>query len=145
MAEKHVEVEGINYYTLFELPDSQDKNAPCVLLIHALMSNLHMYDATVKTLHAAGYSTLRYDHIGHHNTPSPRNSTTERRMSISGQLAYHMDDLTRHMNQIVKQHTEEGQLAAIIGCSIGGVLALRYGMMFPRDVDQIVSILLQSL
>jgi homoserine acetyltransferase len=64
-------------------------------------------------------------------------------MSISGQLAYHMDDLTRHMNQIVKQHTEEGQLAAIIGCSIGGVLALRYGMMFPRDVDQIVSLLLQ--
>jgi homoserine acetyltransferase len=61
-------------------------------------------------------------------------------MSISGQLAYHMDDLTRHMNQIVKQHTEEGQLAAIIGCSIGGVLALRYGMMFPRDVDQIVSV-----
>jgi hypothetical protein len=43
MSEKHVEVEGINYYTLFELPDSKDNNAPCVLLIHALMSNLHMY------------------------------------------------------------------------------------------------------
>ena len=64
MAEANTEIEGINYYSLLELPDSQDKNAPCVLLVHALMSNLHMYDTTVKQLHAAGYSTLRYDHVG---------------------------------------------------------------------------------
>ena len=59
MAENNVDVEGINYYTIYELPDTQDKNAPCVLLVHALMSNLHMYDNTVQALHAAGYATLR--------------------------------------------------------------------------------------
>jgi pimeloyl-ACP methyl ester carboxylesterase len=140
MDERHVEVEGINYYTLYELPDSQEKNAPCILLVHAIMSNLHMYDSTVKVLHKAGFATLRYDHVGHHNTPPPQTSTTERRMSISGQLAYHMDDLTRHMHQLVKERTGQTHLAAVIGCSIGGMLALRYGMMFPQDVDQIISV-----
>lgn len=140
MAESNVDVEGINYFTLFELPDLQDKNAPCVLLVHALMSNLNMYDATVKALHAAGYSTLRYDHVGHHNTPPPQQKTTERRMSLGGPLAYHMDDLTRHMHQLVKKRTGQTHLRAVIGCSIGGVLALRYAMMFPKEVDQIISI-----
>lgn len=136
----NVDVEGINYFTLYELPDSQDKSAPCILLVHALMSNLHMWDETVKSLHKAGYSTLRYDHVGHHNTPPPQTKTTERRMSVSGQLAYHMDDLTRHMHQLVKARTGQTHLKAVIGCSIGGVLALRYAMMFPKDVEAVVSI-----
>lgn len=131
MAEQNVDVEGINYYTLYELPDSQNKDAPCILLVHALMSNLHMYDATVKTLHEKGYSTLRYDHVGHHNTPPPQTKTTnQRRMSLGGPLVYHMDDLTRHMHQLVKERTGQTHLKAVIGCSIGGVLALRYAMMF---------------
>lgn len=99
-----------------------------------------MYDQTVKALHAAGYATLRYDHVGHHNTPPPQTKTTERRMSISGQLAYHMDDLTRHMHQLVKARTGQTHLKAVVGCSIGGVLALRYAMMFPKDVDAILSV-----
>ena len=140
MAEGNVDVEGINYYTLYELPDSQNKDAPCILLTHALMSNLHMWDATVKALHTAGYSTLRYDHVGHHNTPPPQSKTTERRMSLGGQLAYHMDDLTRHMHQLVKERTGQPHVKAVIGCSIGGVLALRYAMMFPKDVDYAISI-----
>lgn len=131
---------GINYYTLYELPHSQDKNAPCVLLVHAIMSNLNMYDNTVKALHSAGYATLRYDHVGHHNTPPPQTKVTERRMSVSGQLAYHMDDLTRHMHQLVKERTGQTHLKAVIGCSIGGVLALRYAMMFPKDVDMVISV-----
>ena len=82
MTEGHVEIEGINYYTLYELPDSQDQNAPCILLVHALMSNLHMYDATVKSLHQAGFATLRYDHVGHHNTPPPQTATPRVRLTL---------------------------------------------------------------
>ncbi|KAK5133597.1 hypothetical protein LTR08_007545 [Meristemomyces frigidus] len=129
-AEAHVELEGINYYTLLEQATNGAKEAPCVLLCHALMSNLHMWDATVKTLNEAGCCTLRYDHVGHRNTPPPH-----------GALAtYHMDDLTRHAHQLVKARTGQSHLKAVIGCSIGGVLALRYAMMFPQDVDKIISI-----
>ena len=129
-AEAHVEVGGINYYTLLEEPANGGKNAPCVLLIHALMSNLHMWDATVMALHGTGYRTLRYDHVGHHNTPPAHGE----------EASYHMDDITRHAHQLLKARTGQSQAKAVIGCSIGGVMALRYAMLFPQDVDQIISI-----
>lgn len=131
-AEAHVELEGINYYTLLEEPTTTGTagDAPCVLLIHALMSNLHMWDATVKTLHEAGYRTLRYDHVGHHNTPPAHDA----------EASYHMDDLTRHAHQLVKARTGQSRVEAVVGCSIGGMMALRYGMMFPRDVERIIAI-----
>lgn len=141
MAEQNVEVEGINYFTLLEGPDNQSDSAPLVLLAHALMSNLHMWDATVRTLNEAGFRTLRFDHVGHHNTPPPQPKTTDqRRMSMGGPLAYHMDDITRHMHQLVKARTGQERVRAVVGCSIGGVLALRYAMMFPNDVEQAISI-----
>ncbi|KAI7333546.1 hypothetical protein KC315_g4171 [Hortaea werneckii] len=131
-SEAHVEIEGINYYTLLERPNtgSAGEDAPCILLVHALMSNLHMWDATVKTLNEAGYRTLRYDHVGHHNTPPAHDASRK----------YHLDDLTRHAHQLAKARLGSAHLHALIGCSIGGVLALRYGMMFPADVECIISI-----
>ena len=51
-----------------------------------------------------------------------------------------MDDLTRHMHQLVKERTGQTHLKAVIGCSIGGVLALRYAMMFPKDVDMVMAV-----
>ena len=75
MTQDHVELEGINYYTLLERPHNGGKNGPYVLLVHALMSNMHMWDPTVKALNNAGYTTLRFDHVGHNRTPpAPLNS-----------------------------------------------------------------------
>src|ERR1700712_3605779 len=94
------------------------------------MSNLHMWDATAKALNEAGYRTLRYDHVGHHNTPPAHNADA----------SYHMDDLTRQAHQLVKERTGQSRVKAVVGCSIGGVVALRYAMLFPNDVDKIISI-----
>lgn len=94
------------------------------------MSNLHMWDATANALNEAGYRTLRYDHVGHHNTPPAHDANA----------SYHMDDLTRHAHQLVKERTGQSHVKAIIGCSIGGVVALRYAMLFPKDVDKVISI-----
>ncbi|KAK4543192.1 hypothetical protein LTR36_005742 [Oleoguttula mirabilis] len=129
-AEAQVELQGVNYYTLLEEPSNGAADAPCILLCHALMSNLHMWDATAKALNEAGYRTLRYDHVGHHNTPPAHDADA----------SYHMDDLTRHAHQLVKMRTGQSHLKAVIGCSIGGVVALRYAMLFPQDVDNIISI-----
>ncbi|KAI6912138.1 hypothetical protein D0867_04668 [Hortaea werneckii] len=132
-SEAHVEIEGINYYTLLERPNtgSAGEDAPCILLVHALMSNHHMWDATVKTLTGAGYRTLRYDHVGHHNTPPAHDPGRK----------YHLDDLTRHAHQLAKARLGSTMhLHALIGCSIGGVIALRFGMMFADDVERIISI-----
>ncbi|EMD00646.1 hypothetical protein BAUCODRAFT_178752 [Baudoinia panamericana UAMH 10762] len=128
--ESNVELNGINYYNLLEGPDSGDKSAPCVLLVHALMSNLHMWDATARTLNAAGYRTLRFDHVGHHNTP-PAHGV---------EASYHMDELTRHAHQLVKERTGQSAVEAVVGCSIGGAIAWRYAMLFPDDVKSVISI-----
>lgn len=129
-AEAHVELEGINYYTLLEEPISGSKDAPCILLVHALMSNLNMWDDTAKALNEAGYRTLRYDHVGHHNSPPAHDP----------EATYHMNDITRHAHQLVKERTGQSHVKAVIGCSIGGTIAFRYAMLFPEDVDQIISI-----
>ncbi|EME82921.1 uncharacterized protein MYCFIDRAFT_196346 [Pseudocercospora fijiensis CIRAD86] len=128
MSEKTVDLDGVKYYTLLEGPKPMAE--PPILLCHALMSNLHMYDDTVKALNGAGYNTIRFDHIGHNKTPPPHDENAR----------YHMDDITRHMHAIVQAGTGQAKLKAFIGCSIGGVLALRYGMLYPEEVEQIFSV-----
>jgi 3-oxoadipate enol-lactonase len=122
----HVEVDGITYHTHLSGPP----NRPLILLIHALMSNNHMWDSTVRALNAANYRTLRFDHIGHNLTPPPTDSSR----------TYSTEDITHHMHSIVQQVTNQSKLKAVIGCSIGGVLALRYAMLFPADVELVISL-----
>jgi 3-oxoadipate enol-lactonase len=121
-----INIDGIAYNALLEGP----KDRPVVLLIHALMSNLHMWDSTVHALNKANYQTLRFDHIGHNRTPPPTDSSR----------TYSTEDITQHMHSIVQQVTNQSKLKAVIGCSIGGVLALRYAMLFPSDVEVAISL-----
>jgi 3-oxoadipate enol-lactonase len=135
--EAHIEIDGINYYTLFESPpntsnENGNEQAPLILLSHALMSNHLMWDRTVTALNQAGYATLRYDHIGHNKTPPPSGSKAKD--------FYHLDDLTRHAHELVTAVTGQPKVKAVIGCSIGGVLALRCAMLFPQDVEKVISI-----
>ncbi|KAK4569328.1 hypothetical protein LTR86_003090 [Recurvomyces mirabilis] len=131
LAEEVVEIDGINYYTLLEQPTNARKDAPVVLLVHALMSSHRMWDATVKTLTTNGYRTLRYDHIGHNKTSASAKDQTQ---------DFHMDDLTHHAHTIVKARTGHQDLKAVVGCSIGGTIAFRYAQLFSDDVEFIISL-----
>ena len=126
-----VSVASIDYYTILE----GSLNAPLVVLIHALMANHHIYDSTVIRLHAAGYRTLRYDHVGHNQTPPPKEP------SLNKQGAYAFDDFCRHINKIIITVAPSTTPAAIIGCSIGGVLAIRYHMLYPPPPGKTTKIL----
>jgi 3-oxoadipate enol-lactonase len=128
--ESIVEIQGINYYTLLEEPDNGAKDRPLVLLVHALMSNLHMWDATAASLRANGYRVLRYDHPGHNRTPPAQDAV----------VAYHIDDLTRHAHQLVEARTGQSRLKAVIGCSIGGTIAFRYALLYPNDINGIIAL-----
>ena len=121
-----IQIDGIAYHTILEGP----KDKPVVLLIHALMSNLHMWDSTVGALIKANYQTLRFDHIGHNLTPPPEDRSQ----------SYSTEDMTHHMHSIVEQVTGQSHLKAVIGCSIGGVLALRYAMLYPSEVETAISL-----
>lgn len=137
-----VSIDNISYYVVDEGPP----DGPLVVLSHALMANHHMWDSTVLALHKAGYRTLRYDHVGHgHTTPPP--------VTLSASSKYHVDDFARHLHQLVQHATVSAsptqprtqdssrgqQVHAVIGCSMGGVLALRYAMLYPGSASHIVS------
>lgn len=121
-----INIDGVAYHAILEGP----KDRPVVLLIHALMSNNQMWDSTVLALNKANYRTLRFDHIGHNLTPPPTDITR----------SYSTEDITHHMHAIVEQVTGQSKLKAVIGCSIGGVLALRYAMLYPNEVEVAISL-----
>ncbi|GAB7326778.1 hypothetical protein MBLNU13_g10722t1 [Cladosporium sp. NU13] len=122
-----LQIDSITYNYLLEGPP----NRPVILLIHALMSNLHMWDSTVLALNKANYQTLRFDHIGHNLMPPPPNEQSQ---------PYTTEIITHHMHALVTQATNQHDLKAVIGCSIGGVLALRYAMLYPSEVETVVSL-----
>jgi len=136
MASKSIDIEGISYHTLYETPSTTSTSTPppLVVLSHALMSNHHMWDATASTLLSSGFSVLRYDHIGHNQTPAPKNHN-----SSLEHPAYHFDDFTRHIRSLVLAATGSSQVYCLIGCSMGGVLALRYAMLYPNEIDRVIS------
>lgn len=119
--------DGISYHITLSGPPASPST---ILLTHALMSNSHMWDSTVRALHAAGHQTLLFDHIGHNATPPPSDPTK----------SYSTDDIARHMHAIASRFAPAGRLKAVVGCSIGGVLALRYAMLYPEEVEVAVSL-----
>ncbi|KAJ5602031.1 hypothetical protein N7510_011565 [Penicillium lagena] len=127
MESKLITLDSINYYVLHE----GAKDRPLVILCHALMANHHMWDSTVGDLHKAGFSTLRFDHIGHNKTTF---STSE-----AATREYHFDDVVRHIHELV-QRVAPGQAPfGFVGCSVGGVLAIRYAQMYPGTLNKVMS------
>ena len=126
MEGQRVSVEDIDFNVMHE----GDKHQPLIVLVHALMSNLHMWDSTVEALHGAGFSTLRYDHLGHGGTAAPAADKVH---------SYHFDDFVRHIHGIVQAVAPGTKPFGMIGCSIGGVLVLRCAMMYQGVFTKIIS------
>ena len=102
---------------------------PFVLLSHALMADLRMWDSTVRALNNAGYDCIRYDHIGH----GGRNGTGRKKTEWRGR-SWHFDDFTRHMKLIIEKVRPGEEPVSEVGCSMGGVLAVRYAMLYlPQE------------
>ena len=124
-----ITIDTIPFHVLHEGPS----NAPLVVLIHALMATNQMWDSTVLALHDAGYSTLRYDHIGHGSTPPPASG-------IPTSDPWHFDYFTTHIRELVRAVTHSDvDPYAVVGCSMGGVLALRYAMLYPGSAKRIIA------
>lgn len=121
-----MDIDGIK----FNLRHEGDPDKPLVVLCHALMSNLHMWDSTVAALTKAGFSTLRYDHIGHGQTSTPAADQV-------GKI--HFDAFCRHIHDMVEKTTPGKPPFGFIGCSMGGVLALRYALLYPGALTKVVS------
>jgi 3-oxoadipate enol-lactonase len=132
----HLTISSITYSALLSGPPS----APVILLTHALMSSLHMWDSLTTFLNTHGYRVLRFDHIGHNLTPPPPQKTSTLTNQTTQPQTFSTDSIVHYMHALVRLATGQSKLKAIIGCSIGGVLALRYGMLFPEEVESVLSL-----
>ena len=110
-----------------DLPSTDPtEKRPFILLSHALMADLRMWDSTVRALNEAGYDCIRYDHLGHGG-----NNGTGRKSEAWKGKRWHFDDFTRHMKMIGDRLRPGEEPAAVVGCSMGGTLAMRYAMLSP--------------
>ncbi|KAF4547644.1 Hypothetical protein D9617_38g090840 [Elsinoe fawcettii] len=153
-----IPIDGITYHTTLHLPSPshlspQPPTAPLVALSHALMASPAMWDPLLPPLLSAGYRVLTYAHPGHSPTPSPPASMSD---------FIHFDTLTSHLLTIIRTHnaacyaavranpaafpdvnlaaTSDEDVFALIGCSMGAVLALRFAMLYPTKVQRVIAV-----
>ncbi len=92
-----------------------------VTLIHAGIADTRMWDAQFAAL-AGRYRVIRYDQRGYGQTTAPT-------MPFS-----RVDDLSALLDQLGVERT------ALIGCSMGGTLALDYTLTHPEQVAALVTV-----
>src|SRR5512147_952964 len=116
MSQRHVDVPGGRLFVVDE------GSGPPIVLLHAGIADLRSWDAMIAPLTAAGYRTVRYDQRG------VGGSTTDP-VEFS-----RLDDLLA-----VLDATGIGR-AALVGNSLGGMLAFDTAIVAPKRVVAIVGV-----
>lgn len=101
-------------------------NGRTVVLMHGKNFCGVTWEATIKSLSGAGYRVVAPDQIGFCTSTKP-----EHYQYTFQQLASNTHGLLEKLG--IRQ-------ATIIGHSTGGMLATRYALMYPADVDQLVMV-----
>jgi 3-oxoadipate enol-lactonase len=117
-------IDGIDFHVYSFQSSKPDRrsNHPFVVLSHALMADHHMWASTMFALTDAGYDVIAYDHIGHGMTGTQIQNWQDR--------GWRFEDFTLHIHEIIQTLRPDETPAAVVGCSMGGVLALRYAMKY---------------
>lgn len=118
---------------LVQLPDGQllstrvhfhSMNAPWIVLINSLMTNLTMWDSVIPEL-SSRFNILSYDQRGHGNSAIPAEPCTI--AQLSDDVAFLLDSLA-----VKKAY-------AVIGVSQGGATALSFGLRHPDRYERLVA------
>ena len=99
-------------------------NGHSVVLFHGKNFTGAYWEQTAKALAAQGYRVIIPDQIGFGKSSKPEHLQYSFQM-----LAYNTAALMEHL-KITKSH--------IIGHSMGGMLAVRYALMFPERVEKLI-------
>ena len=104
------------------LPDQP--NGRLAVLLHGKNFTAATWETTIRVLARAGYRVIAPDQIGFGKSTKP-----DHYQFTFQQLAHNTRALLESLGI---------QRAIFVGHSTGGMLAVRYALMFPRQVDQIV-------
>nr|WP_322034238.1 alpha/beta hydrolase [Paraburkholderia sp. J76] len=99
-------------------------NGRTAVLLHGKNFCAATWDATIRELHAAGYRVIAPDQIGFCKSSKP----------ASYQFSF--QQLARNTHALLAALGVHD--ATIIGHSTGGMLAVRYALMYPRETAQLV-------
>ena len=99
-------------------------NGRTVVLLHGKNFCAGTWEATLRVLAQAGYRAIAPDQIGFCKSSKP-----DRYQYTFHQLAAHTHELLERLG--AKQ-------VIVLGHSTGGMLAVRYALLYPREVDQVV-------
>jgi len=99
-------------------------NGRAVVLLHGKNFCAGTWESTIRVLAKAGYRVVAPDQIGFCKSSKP-----ERYQYSFQQLAANTRALLAHLGL---------QRVTVLGHSTGGMLAIRYALLYPRQVDQLV-------
>ena len=100
------------------------EDAPVIALSNPLGSDISIWDKVVAAL-AQNFRIIRHDQRGHGRTSQPPKSTSFPELT---------DDLVAILDVL-----DVPKLHALIGVSMGAIVALDFGLRFPQRVEKIVA------
>ncbi len=95
-------------------------SGPAVVLLHAGIADLRMWERQMSPFVAAGYRVVRFDGRGFGRSPDPTEP-----FSMVEEIGEVMSGLGI-------------ERAMLVGCSLGGTLALEFGLAYPERVAALV-------
>lgn len=119
-------VDGVKIFTQSWLPDAADPRA-VVVLVHGFGEHSDRYDWVAERFVEAGYAVYASDHRGHGRSQGPRAL-----IDVGALVA----DVDRLVDEATKAH--EGLPVAMLGHSLGGLIAICYALAHQRRLRALV-------
>jgi pimeloyl-ACP methyl ester carboxylesterase len=102
----------------------EQSNGRTVVLLHGKNFCAATWGATIETLVAAGYRVVAPDQIGFCKSTKPQH------------YQYTFQQLARNTNALL--HSLGIHKATLVAHSTGGMIAVRYALMYPEETEQLV-------
>jgi pimeloyl-ACP methyl ester carboxylesterase len=118
--------QGVKLHMAYmDLAPTGKANGRTAVLLHGKNFCGATWDASMKALSGAGYRVLVPDQIGFCKSSKPQH------------YQYTFQQLAENTRALLESAGVKGP-TTVIGHSTGGMLAVRYGLMFPQQTEQLV-------
>lgn len=107
-----------------DVPAEKSANGQTVVLLHGKNFCGATWDSTIKALSQQGYRVIAPDQIGFCSSTKPAN------------YQYTFQQLAHNTHELLQSLGVEN--ATIVGHSTGGMLAVRYALMYPQQTHKLV-------
>jgi pimeloyl-ACP methyl ester carboxylesterase len=116
--------QGIELHMAYMDVKPQHPNGRTAVLLHGKNFCAATWESTIRRLSEAGYRVIAPDQIGFCKSSKPQH------------YQYSFQQLARNTHALLQSLGVEE--ATLIGHSTGGMLAIRYALMYPRETQQLV-------